>query len=120
VSFVDLQQWLELERKAKMGPVSGFGKQAGDLLKSVLAGYDAEAAFFDESVRVEKRKGLFTSALGVSPCKWLFFCNPISKINACEARACFAIGSMENISGLWLANGKQDSETSESRYIMVT
>lgn len=62
------QHWLELERKTQLGPVAGFGKQAGDLLKAVLGGYDTEAAFFDESVRTEKRKGLFTSAVGVSMC----------------------------------------------------
>ncbi|KAK7349247.1 hypothetical protein VNO77_06459 [Canavalia gladiata] len=74
-SFVANEEWCQLEEAVHSGPIPGFGKKLNSLLDTCLSEYDAEATYFDESVRSAKQKQLqeklfqllhptFQSALG--------------------------------------------------------
>ncbi|XP_030969400.1 protein ROOT HAIR DEFECTIVE 3-like [Quercus lobata] len=55
-SFASNEDWCHLEETVQSGPVSGFGKKLSSILDSFLSEYDAEATYFDESVRSAKRR----------------------------------------------------------------
>ncbi|XP_031476366.1 protein ROOT HAIR DEFECTIVE 3 homolog 2-like isoform X2 [Nymphaea colorata] len=61
--FTDDKCWLEIDEALQSGPVSGFGKKISSLIESYLQEYDAEAIYFDEGVRLEKRGQLECGAL---------------------------------------------------------
>ncbi|XP_023000317.1 protein ROOT HAIR DEFECTIVE 3 homolog 1-like isoform X1 [Cucurbita maxima] len=52
------EDWLSLEEAVQSGPVQGFGKKLSAIINTCLSEYDAEATFFDESVRSGKRQQL--------------------------------------------------------------
>ncbi|KAF9685133.1 hypothetical protein SADUNF_Sadunf03G0022700 [Salix dunnii] len=53
-----LKKWCQMEEAVESGPVSGFGKKLSAILNISLSEYDAEAIYFDEGVRLAKRKQL--------------------------------------------------------------
>ncbi|KAI3772903.1 hypothetical protein L6452_04097 [Arctium lappa] len=57
-AFVKNKEWCELEDAVKIQLVPNFGKKISSLLDTCFAGYDEEAAFFEEGVRNAKRKQL--------------------------------------------------------------
>lgn len=57
-AFTSDQAWLSLVQEAAAALVPQFGALAGSLLDSCIKGYDQEAMYFDEKVRVEKRSEL--------------------------------------------------------------
>ncbi|KAJ7951632.1 Protein ROOT HAIR DEFECTIVE 3-like [Quillaja saponaria] len=56
--FAANEDWCLLEEAAQSDHISGFGKTLSSLLDTSLSRYDAEATYFDESVRSAKRKQL--------------------------------------------------------------
>lgn len=54
------EAWRSLRDKAREGPVPEFGRAAGDLVQSTLGSYDAEACYFDDDVRRNKRAYLLS------------------------------------------------------------
>ncbi|CAN7102630.1 unnamed protein product [Brassica rapa subsp. narinosa] len=57
------ETWLELQKAAEDGLVPGFGRKLTSILEKYLSEYDAEAIYFDEGVRKEKRLQLKSKAL---------------------------------------------------------
>lgn len=57
-SFVENEAWCQLEEIVQSQPVPGFGKKLTSILDGCLSEYDAEATYFEESVRSSKRKQL--------------------------------------------------------------
>ncbi|GLU22410.1 hypothetical protein SLE2022_384880 [Rubroshorea leprosula] len=57
-AFTTNEDWCQLEETVKSCPVTGFGKKLNSILNIILSEYDAEATYFDESVRSSKRKQL--------------------------------------------------------------
>ncbi|KAG5561396.1 hypothetical protein RHGRI_004430 [Rhododendron griersonianum] len=57
-AFVANEERRRLERGAQTNPTPGFGKKYSSIIKSCLHEYDVETAYFDESVRSEKRNHL--------------------------------------------------------------
>ncbi|XP_019193385.1 PREDICTED: protein ROOT HAIR DEFECTIVE 3 homolog 1-like [Ipomoea nil] len=57
-AFSANEEWCRLETEVQSHPVPGFGKMLSSILATCLSEYDAEATFFDEGVRVAKRKVL--------------------------------------------------------------
>ncbi|EPS65304.1 hypothetical protein M569_09474, partial [Genlisea aurea] len=57
-SFLANEEWRELEETVQSQPVPKFGKKLTSIIDVCLSEYDAEAAYFDESVRSTKRKQL--------------------------------------------------------------
>ncbi|XP_010481636.1 PREDICTED: protein ROOT HAIR DEFECTIVE 3 homolog 2-like [Camelina sativa] len=49
------ESWLELQEAVEGGLVPGFGKKLSSILKRYFSEYDAEAIYFEEGVRKEKR-----------------------------------------------------------------
>ncbi|XP_077210333.1 protein ROOT HAIR DEFECTIVE 3-like [Tasmannia lanceolata] len=62
-SLTSDEGWLELEEGVQSGPVPGFGKKLSSILDAYLSEYDMEAIYFDERVRIAKRKQLESKAL---------------------------------------------------------
>eukprot|EP00897_Mesotaenium_endlicherianum_P003445 jgi/Mesen1/3128/ME000184S02189 len=60
--LMESKAWRTLEEGAREGPVPGFGRQASALLHTCIESYDAEAAYFDEVVRSNKRNFLMNRA----------------------------------------------------------
>nr|XP_043622361.1 protein ROOT HAIR DEFECTIVE 3-like [Erigeron canadensis] len=57
-AFAKNKDWCELEEVVKSQLIPDFGKKISLLLDTCFAGYDDEAAFFEEGVRNSKRKQL--------------------------------------------------------------
>ncbi|KAG8380094.1 hypothetical protein BUALT_Bualt07G0157900 [Buddleja alternifolia] len=57
-SFIENEEWRQLEETVQSQPVPGFGKRLSSILNVWLSEYDAEATYFDEGVRSSKRKQL--------------------------------------------------------------
>ncbi|KAL9263229.1 ROOT HAIR DEFECTIVE 3-like protein [Drosera capensis] len=57
-SFTENKNWCEFEEAAQSGVAPGFGKKVSFILDNCLSDYDAEATYFDEGVRLAKRKNL--------------------------------------------------------------
>ncbi|KAF3486178.1 hypothetical protein F2Q69_00055300 [Brassica cretica] len=57
------ESWLELQKAAEDGLVPGFGRKLSSILEKYISEYDAEAIYFDEGVRKEKRLQLKSKAL---------------------------------------------------------
>nr|GLL23428.1 protein ROOT HAIR DEFECTIVE 3 homolog 1-like [Ipomoea trifida] len=57
-AFSANEEWCRLETEVQSHPVPGFGKMLSSILATCLSEYDAEATFFDEGVRMAKRKVL--------------------------------------------------------------
>ncbi|CAH8278258.1 unnamed protein product [Arabidopsis lyrata] len=57
------ESWLELHEAVEGGLVPGFGKKLSSILEKYFSEYDAEAIYFDEGVRKEKRLQLKLKAL---------------------------------------------------------
>ncbi|CAH9066861.1 unnamed protein product [Cuscuta epithymum] len=58
VGFTSNEEWCKVEKAVQSHAVPGFGKLVNSILADCLSEYDAEATFFDEGVRVAKRKQL--------------------------------------------------------------
>lgn len=57
-SFLENEEWRQVEEAVQTHPVSGFGRKISSILDSYLSEYDTEATYFDEGVRSSKRKQL--------------------------------------------------------------
>ncbi|XP_012856709.1 PREDICTED: protein ROOT HAIR DEFECTIVE 3 homolog 1-like isoform X2 [Erythranthe guttata] len=57
-SFIENEEWHELEQTVQYQSVPGFGRKLTSILNVCLSEYDAEATYFDEGVRTSKRKQL--------------------------------------------------------------
>ncbi|KAL8043355.1 hypothetical protein ABFX02_09G114700 [Erythranthe guttata] len=57
-SFIENEEWHELEQTVQYQPVPGFGRKLTSILNVCLSEYDSEATYFDEGVRTSKRKQL--------------------------------------------------------------
>ncbi|KAH0869124.1 hypothetical protein HID58_076146, partial [Brassica napus] len=57
------ESWLELQKAAEDGLVPGFGRKLSSILEKYFSEYDADAIYFDEGVRKEKRLQLKSKAL---------------------------------------------------------
>ncbi|CAA0814622.1 Protein ROOT HAIR DEFECTIVE 3 homolog 1 [Striga hermonthica] len=57
-AFIENEEWRQLEEMVQYQIVLGFGKKLTSILDVCLSEYDAEATYFDESVRSTKRKQL--------------------------------------------------------------
>ncbi|KAK6148720.1 hypothetical protein DH2020_016245 [Rehmannia glutinosa] len=57
-SFIANEEWRHLEETVQYQLVPGFGRKLTSILDVCLSEYDAEATYFDESVRSTKRKQL--------------------------------------------------------------
>ncbi|GER52383.1 protein ROOT HAIR DEFECTIVE 3 homolog [Striga asiatica] len=57
-SFIANEEWRQLEEMVQSQPVPGFGRKLTSILDVCLSEYDAEATYFDESVRSSKRQQL--------------------------------------------------------------
>ncbi|CAH2046365.1 unnamed protein product [Thlaspi arvense] len=57
------ESWLELQKAVVGGLVPGFGRKLSSILEKYFSEYDAEAIYFDEGVRKEKRLQLKSKAL---------------------------------------------------------
>ncbi|GER53517.1 protein ROOT HAIR DEFECTIVE 3 homolog [Striga asiatica] len=57
-AFIENEAWRQLEEMVQYQIVLGFGKKLTSILDVCLSEYDAEATYFDESVRSTKRKQL--------------------------------------------------------------
>ncbi|CAH9052320.1 unnamed protein product [Cuscuta europaea] len=57
-AFTSNEEWCKIEKAVQSHVVPGFGKLVNSILAACLSEYDAEATFFDEGVRVAKRKQL--------------------------------------------------------------
>ncbi|VFQ65462.1 unnamed protein product [Cuscuta campestris] len=57
-AFTANEEWCQVEKAVQSHAVPGFGKILSSILDVCLSEYDAEATFFDEGVRVAKRKQL--------------------------------------------------------------
>ncbi|KAL2534061.1 Protein ROOT HAIR DEFECTIVE 31 [Abeliophyllum distichum] len=57
-SFIENEEWRQLEQTVQSQPVRGFGRKLSSILDVCLSEYDAEATYFDEGVRSSKRKQL--------------------------------------------------------------
>ncbi|KVH94233.1 Root hair defective 3 GTP-binding, partial [Cynara cardunculus var. scolymus] len=51
-----LEEWCELEDAVKSQLVPDFGKKLSSMLETCFSGYDDETTFFEEGVRMSKRK----------------------------------------------------------------
>ncbi|THU62517.1 hypothetical protein C4D60_Mb01t05970 [Musa balbisiana] len=58
-----MEEWLQLEEAVRHDLVPGFGKNLSVILDKCLSGYDMEAVYFDESVRISKRQQLESKLL---------------------------------------------------------
>ncbi|KAL5728462.1 hypothetical protein ACHQM5_001541 [Ranunculus cassubicifolius] len=54
-NFTGNEEWCLLSENVQFNPISGFGKKLSSIISSCMSEYDAEAKYFDESVREEKR-----------------------------------------------------------------
>ncbi|KXZ47030.1 hypothetical protein GPECTOR_38g267 [Gonium pectorale] len=61
-AFEQDQAWTALREEAGAGAVEGFGGRAAGLMDSCIRGYDAEALYFDASVR-EAKQGVLLERL---------------------------------------------------------
>ncbi|KAK4481986.1 hypothetical protein RD792_012902 [Penstemon davidsonii] len=57
-SFIENEDWSQLEETVQSQPVPGFGKKLSSILNICLSEYDSEATYFEEGVRTSKRKQL--------------------------------------------------------------
>ncbi|KAJ4901604.1 Protein ROOT HAIR DEFECTIVE 3-like protein 2 [Raphanus sativus] len=57
------ESWLELQKAVEGGLAPGFGRKLSSILEKYFSEYDAEAIYFDEGVRKEKRLLLKSKAL---------------------------------------------------------
>lgn len=57
-SFLENEEWRELEAAVQSHLVPRFGKKLSTILGTYLSEYDAEATYFDEAVRTGKRRQL--------------------------------------------------------------
>ncbi|XP_022891341.1 protein ROOT HAIR DEFECTIVE 3-like [Olea europaea var. sylvestris] len=57
-SFIANKEWRQLEETVQAQLVPGFGRKLSSILDACLSEYDAEATYFDESVRSSKRSQL--------------------------------------------------------------
>ncbi|XP_071901356.1 protein ROOT HAIR DEFECTIVE 3 [Coffea arabica] len=57
-SFLENEEWRELEAAVQSHQVPRFGKKLSTILDTYLSEYDVEATYFDEGVRTGKRKQL--------------------------------------------------------------
>ncbi|CAI9114324.1 OLC1v1015027C1 [Oldenlandia corymbosa var. corymbosa] len=57
-SFLENEEWREIEEAVKSHPVPKFGKRLSSIIDTYLSEYDAEATYFDEGVRMGRRKQL--------------------------------------------------------------
>ncbi|CAD5183253.1 unnamed protein product [Musa acuminata subsp. malaccensis] len=58
-----MEEWLQLEEAVQHDLVPGFGKKLSVILDKCFSGYDMEAVYFDESVRISKRQQLESKLL---------------------------------------------------------
>ncbi|KAL9335534.1 hypothetical protein Peur_072715 [Populus x canadensis] len=63
--FTTDEDWLEMKEAVQAGPVSGFGGAVSSILETYLSEYDREVVYFDQEVRIEKRRQLLSNALMV-------------------------------------------------------
>ncbi|KAL3639767.1 Cell wall protein rhd3 [Castilleja foliolosa] len=57
-SFIENEEWLQLEEVVQSQSVPGFGRKLSSILDVCLSEYDAEATYFEEGVRSTKRQQL--------------------------------------------------------------
>ncbi|XP_031092080.1 protein ROOT HAIR DEFECTIVE 3-like [Ipomoea triloba] len=57
-SFTANEEWCQLDEAVQSHAVPGFGKKLSSMLGTCLTEYEAEVTFFDEGVRLAKRKQL--------------------------------------------------------------
>ncbi|GFP85689.1 protein root hair defective 3 [Phtheirospermum japonicum] len=57
-SFLENEEWRQLEEMVQSQSVPGFGRKLSSILNVCLSEYDAEATYFDEGVRSSKRQQL--------------------------------------------------------------
>ncbi|KAH8492675.1 hypothetical protein H0E87_022048, partial [Populus deltoides] len=69
--FTTDEDWLEMKEAVQAGPVSGFGGAVSSILETYLSEYDREVVYFDQEVRIEKRRQLLSNALMVAGLWWL-------------------------------------------------
>ncbi|PIA38160.1 hypothetical protein AQUCO_02800068v1 [Aquilegia coerulea] len=61
--LVGNEDWHQLQEAVQSGPVKGFGKKIKPIISKCLSEYDAEAVYFDEGIRTEKRQLLEAKVL---------------------------------------------------------